>query len=291
MHSKDFAAVGDGQGRTAAFRDVGDGRLERGGHGATGSAHVGFDGIDRALPDAAPVEVHAAHTGLRSERHEQSAVAREIALPQAKTLLDEHDDAAPLRRLVGKGGELSSVGEPLGRDARRGNECRRLPIAQSDGAGLVEQEHVDVAGRLDCAARHRNDVLLDHAIHARDADGGEQGADRGGNEAHEERHQHGERDRRALARDLDAEQRERQQRDGHDQEDDRERGEEDVERDLVRRLLPLGRLDQVDHPVEEGLARVGGDPDDEAVGEDAGSAGHRAPVATGLADDRARSLR
>jgi hypothetical protein len=30
-----------------------------------------------------------------------------------------------------------------------------------------------------------------------------------------------------------------------------------VQRDLVRRLLPLRALDERDHPVEEGLARVG----------------------------------
>ena len=42
----------------------------------------------------------------------------------------------------------------------------------------------------------------------------------------------------------------------HDrQEDDGQRGQQDVQRDLVRRLLPLGALDQGDHPVEERLAR------------------------------------
>jgi hypothetical protein len=39
-------------------------------------------------------------------------------------------------------------------------------------------------------------------------------------------------------------------------EDQRQAGEEDVERDLVRRLLPLGALDQRDHAVEEGRARA-----------------------------------
>ena len=49
--------------------------------------------------------------------------------------------------------------------------------------------------------------------------------------------------------------RERLQRDGGEQEDDREPGEQDVERDLVGRLLALATLDEGDHPVEEGLAR------------------------------------
>ena len=51
--------------------------------------------------------------------------------------------------------------------------------------------------------------------------------------------------------------RERLQRDDREQEDDRQPGEQDVQRDLVRRLLPLGALDQRDHAVEERLARLG----------------------------------
>ena len=59
-----------------------------------------------------------------------------------------------------------------------------------------------------------------------------------------------------------------------------------VERDLVRRLLALRALDEGDHPVEERLAGVGRDLDDDPVGEDPGAARDGAPVAAGLADDR-----
>ena len=52
---------------------------------------------------------------------------------------------------------------------------------------------------------------------------------------------------------------ERLQRDDREQEDDRQPGEQNVERDLVRRLLPRGALDERDHPVEERLAGVRGD--------------------------------
>ena len=45
----------------------------------------------------------------------------------------------------------------------------------------------------------------------------------------------------------------RDRRHGED-EDDGQAGEQDVERDLVRRLLPLGAFDQRDHAVEEGRA-------------------------------------
>ena len=79
----------------------------------------------------------------------------------------------------------------------------------------------------------------------------------------------------------------REGRDG-DQEDDRQPGEQDVERDLVRRLLPLRALDQGDHPVEERLAGVRGDAHDDPVGDDLGAAGDRRAVAAALADDRRR---
>ena len=47
----------------------------------------------------------------------------------------------------------------------------------------------------------------------------------------------------------------RVKRGGDDQEDDRERGQNDRQRDLIGRLLADCPLDQGDHPVEEALAR------------------------------------
>ena len=85
---------------------------------------------------------------------------------------------------------------------------------------------------------------------------------------------------------LHAIERKRQQRDAGDQEDDRHRREQDVEGDLVRRLLPLGAFDQGDHAVEKGFAGVGGDAHDEPVGEDARAAGDALRSPPALADDR-----
>ncbi len=80
--------------------------------------------------------------------------------------------------------------------------------------------------------------------------------------------------------------RHRLQRDHGQHEDDGQRREQDVQRDLVRRLLPLRALDQRDHPVDEGLARLGGDLHHDPVGQHPGAAGDRRPVAAGLPDDR-----
>ena len=96
----------------------------------------------------------------------------------------------PFGRLVGERGELRGVGQLLARHARRGQERRRLPVAERDRARLVEQQHVDVAGGLDRAARRRDDVGLDHPVHAGDADGRQQAADGRRDEADEQGDQH-----------------------------------------------------------------------------------------------------
>ena len=63
-------------------------------------------------------------------------------------------------------------------------------------------------------------------------------------------------------------------------------GQQDGERDLVRRLLPLGAFDQRDHAVEEGVAGRGGDAHLDPVGDHGRAAGDRRAVAAGFADHR-----
>ena len=69
-----------------------------------------------------------------------------------------------------------------------------------------------------------------------------------------------------------------------DHEDQRQAGEQDVQRDLVRGLAPRGALDQRDHPVQERVTGLLGDLDDDPVREHARAAGDRRAIAAGLAD-------
>ena len=78
----------------------------------------------------------------------------------------------------------------------------------------------------------------------------------------------------------------RPQRHDRGEERDRQAGEEDVERDLVRRLAALRALDERDHAIEERLARLLCDLDHEPVGEQPRAARDRGAVAARLADDR-----
>ena len=207
----------------------------------------------------------------------------EVAAAQLELLLGEHDDRTTLRRLVRERGELRDVGELLLGRRRRRNEREGLPVTERDGAGLVEQQHVDIAGRLDGAARGRDHVRAHHAVHAGDADRGQQGADRRRDQAHQQRDEHGQRDDRALPASVDGELRERRQRRGREQEHDRHHREQDRQRDLVRRPAALGALDHRDHAIEEAFAFPARDAHDDPVRQHARAAGDRREIAAGLA--------
>ena len=166
--------------------------------------------------------------------------------------------------------------------ARHRDERGRLAVAERDRARLVEQQHVDVAGRLDGAPGEREHVAADQPVHAGDADRAQQRADRGRDERDQQRDEH--RDRDVGVGELA----ERPQRDDDDEEHDRQAREQDRQRDLVRRLAPRGALDQRDHAVDERLAGLLRDLDDDAVREHPRAAGDRAAVAAGLADDGRR---
>ena len=63
-------------------------------------------------------------------------------------------------------------------------------------------------------------------------------------------------------------------------------GEQNVQRDFVRSLLPLRAFDQRDHAVEKCLAGIGSDLDFDLIGEHARAAGDRRAIAAGFADHR-----
>lgn len=62
-----------------------------------------------------------------------------------------------------------------------------LAIAEGDGAGLVEQQHVNVARGLDeHDLGEGQDVAPDQPVHTGDPDCRQQGTDRGRDEGHQE---------------------------------------------------------------------------------------------------------
>ena len=241
------------------------------------------DRVARALSQAIAVQVHAAHARLGAEGDEGGAGV-EVALADP-VLLGEHDDRAALGRLVRERGHLRGLHQLVLGNPRHRHELGGLPVAERERAGLVEQQHVDVAGGLDRAPGQGEHVAAHEPVHAGDADRRQQRADRRRDQRDEQGDQRG--DRCVRVRELG----ERPQRHDRGEEHDREAGEQDVERDLVRRLAALGALDERDHAVEEALARLLRDLDHDPVRQHARAARDRRAVAAGLADHGCRLAR
>ena len=190
-------ALGDDERRAALLGDLA--RRRRGTSAGTlpplAAARSASIGVGRALADlrgrrgrrrsCASARVNG--TNVRAELVRRRARAGRTSPSRARRCCGPRASRRRARRAARHRPASSS------RHAGRGQERRRLAVAERDRAGLVEQQHVDVAGRLDRAARHGDHVRLDHPVHAGDADRREQPADRRRDEADEQRDEHGDR--------------------------------------------------------------------------------------------------
>ena len=235
--------------------------------------------------------VDAAHARLRGEGHKRRAERGQLALSQAVLILGQHHHAATFRRLIRERRQLRGIGQLRSGHAGCRQKLTGLAIAQRDGAGLVEQQHIHIARCLHRAARGGNHVSLHHPAHARDANRGKQATDRGGDQAHEQRDQHGQTHHRSRTRLIDSEGRKRPQRHDHQHEHQRESNEQDRQRQLVRRLLSAGRLHHRNHAIEKRLAGVDRDLHHQPIGQHARATRDGGKVAARLADHRSRLAR
>ena len=105
----------------------------------------------------------------------------------------ELDDRTALRCFVGQAGRQRRRRQLVGVDPRRGDQPGRLPVAVGDGAGLVQQQGGDVTGGLDRPAAHRQHIALHQPVHPGHADGRDQRADGGRDQADQQGDQHDDR--------------------------------------------------------------------------------------------------
>ncbi len=184
--AEQLAVLGHGKGRAARLGDrLGDGvdlSLKLGADGGFArSGGAGTDGlgrleivehrVDRALPDPRAVDLDSAHPALCRERDEFGAKLVDVAAANAVFLLGQHHDGTAFRRLVGERGELGGIGKLLLGHAAHGQKGGGLAVAEGDGAGLVEEQRIDVACRLHGPARHGEHIEAHQPVHAGDADG------------------------------------------------------------------------------------------------------------------------
>ena len=184
----------DGERRAAGARDAVD-RLRGTPAGASGpSRQAGHArGSRRPRPCAAtgPADrrrkcAYARRTARSARRPARVGVGQAIAaLRQAR-----RSSGPPASRRRGDASSTASA-SARSRHAADGHEFVGHAIAEGDRAGLVEQQRVDVARRLDGAAGGGDDVEADQPVHAGDADRRQQAADGRRDQADEQRDQHG----------------------------------------------------------------------------------------------------
>ena len=243
----------------------------------------GGDRVDGALEDGAPslsptplVRVSALKSRMHAIR--ASRAARPASSPSPA--------GCPARRGA-RGRAPRWSGPPASRragtrrSAPRGPRprCSRAPATIADARRLpnvivpVLSSRITSTSPAASTARpaHRQDVEAGDAVHARDADRGQQPADGGRDEAHQQRDQRHDRAPRARV------DRERPQRDGREQEHEGQAGQQDrrarSRSGVFWRLAPSTSAIIRSRKVSPGF---GGDPDDERVGDDRRAAGDAA---------------
>ena len=240
------------------------------------------DGFGGAFADLAVIEIDAGHARLRGEGDEFRLVGREVAAAEVVFFFGQHDDRAALGSFVGQRRKLCGVGHFGFGDSGGRYKFGGLAIAESDGAGLVEQQRVHVSGGFDRPTGHGEHIVLHQAVHAGDANRRQQAANRGGNQADQQRDQHEHGLRRSG---IDCK---RLQRYHGQQENDGQTGQQNIQSDFVGSLLPRGAFHQRDHAVEKRLAGVGRDFYFDEVTQNTRTAGNSRAIAAGLANHRGR---
>ena len=238
-----------------------------------------------------PGNVHAAHARGGGERDKGDMFGIHVASPDAEQLLGQYDDAAAFRRFIGQGGKLGGFRQLLFLHAGSGQEFIRHTVAEGDGAGLVQHQHVDVPGRFHGAARRSQHIPAHQTVNAADADGAQQAADRRRNQAHQQGDQNRQgnmaiRTEAELPRGILNVPGHGWQGKHHGNENDGQRRQQNAQRDFIGRPLTAGAFHHGNHAVQEGIARLRRDADDNAVADHAGAARHGAAVAAAFPDDR-----
>src|SRR3990172_9077749 len=139
--------------------------------------------VRRSLADSATGDVDSAHPAVGAEGHQGGA--GQLPTPEPEPFFGQHDDGATLRCLVCAAGQLGHLGQFSLADIWCRFELSGLTVAEGDGACFVEEERGAVSGGLHRPSAHGKDVGLDESVHAGDADGGQQGADGGGDQRHQ----------------------------------------------------------------------------------------------------------
>ena len=212
-----------------------------------------LNGIGGALPDTGTIrQIDPAHARLGGELQEGGAGLFLTGVTQA---------AGQLQRGLAFGGLIVQAGQ--GRAANKlaaggtlhGEEVRRQAVSKGNGARLIQDHGVHVAAGLHRLSGHGDHIKAGDPVHTGNADGGEQAADGGGDQADHQCDQRGNRQLHAAVNTNGV------QSHNDNEKNDGQRDQQSVQGNLVGSFLPGGALYQGDHPVQKAVARLRGNPD------------------------------
>ena len=137
-----------------------------------------FDGICGALADRPAVrQINAAHAGLGGKVKERGTGRLLAAIPHAPCQIQ---GGFAFRRVIVEAGQCGAADQLRAVCAIYRQEIRRQPVAEGDGACLVQDHGIHIATGLHGLAGHGDHIKPGDPVHTGDADGGQQPADRGG---------------------------------------------------------------------------------------------------------------
>ncbi|MNG00782.1 hypothetical protein D3C84_837310 [compost metagenome] len=136
--------------------------------------------IHRALAIHTALIVDTGQASLGAERHRRQHFGGRLGLwMNAAQVLD---DGLAFRGVIGQRSEQRTLGQLLGAHTRCGIHRGATTVTESDGAGLVQQQHVHVPRRFHGAPGLGDHVQAHQTVHAGDTNGREQTADGGRNQ-------------------------------------------------------------------------------------------------------------
>ena len=253
--------------------------------------YVGFNRVRTSFADMLVSDIDAAHASLCGEFDKIGFQFGNFFAAEVKFIFREDYNTSSFRRFVRDGGKLSGFRKVAFGNISDGDKFAGLTVAEGNGTRLVEEEHVYVARRFDCTAAGGKDVRLIQSRHARDTDGGKQGADRRRSKTNEQSDDIGKTDGGALSRLIYRKFREGQKGSRYDEEDNRQSDEKNLQRDFVGGLFTACAFDHGNHFIEETLSRFRRHANNQPVAGYRSAARYGAPVSARFADDGGRFSR
>ncbi len=157
-------------------------------------------------------------------------------------------------------------------------------IAESDGSCFVEQQHIYIACGFYCAATCRQHIAAYQPVHTAYADGAQQPADSRWDKAYQQRNEYGQRGCcRHQAGFCFAVSGKCFERSHSQKKHDSKPGQQNSKSDFIWRFLPACAFHQRDHCIDKGAARIGGNADNNAVADHAGTTCNSTAVAAAFA--------